>query len=191
MRTTGLTTVSGNGIRDWNQKWDPAWNTSIAWSNCLQGITSMLSGGMAGQFLWAYLRNPIGSGKRLPGAKGRRSPFSPSPVFLGNGSMTTTRFHPSVAIGTKQTGYIVPDPSSRWVNQPHASLSNQYWILTTLIRRQGYVSIGGGQESLLNPCARLDSRMFPGMVSGTGPGSGIQPEIQVQCDPWGRECGLV
>ena len=39
--------------------------------------------------------------------------------------------------------------------------------LATVNRREGYVSLGG-LESLLNPCARLDTGLHPGLDPGVG-----------------------
>ena len=105
----------------------------------------MLSGGMVGRFHEPSRSNKlIGRVKPLLGAKRRKSRG-----FLFVTSVWARRsgrrpFGPSLAIGPKQTGYTGPAPSSGLFNQPNGRLSNRYWILAALIRRQGYLSIGGG-----------------------------------------------
>ena len=103
---------------------------------------------MAGRFSRASPRNPIESVKRrLLDAERRRSPFFLSPVFLGQDGTTVYHFfdplYQSGPNSPKKTGYTGPAPSSSLVNRRNVRLSNRSWVLAALIRRKGYVSVGG------------------------------------------------
>ena len=111
-------TVYGTGIRYWNRKWDPAWNTSTVWPNLRQGIVSMLSGGMTGQFRDPFRSNkPIGRVNPFLAPKGASLGISLCYVFLGQTVWPLPISSLLRNLDQNDRPFLSPDPSSSLVIQ--------------------------------------------------------------------------
>ena len=62
--------------------------------------------------------------------------------------------------------------------------------LATVTRKERLCELGG-LESLLNPCARLDTRLHPGLDPGLDPGVGFSLECKCNVTRVAAQSGLV
>ena len=111
--------------------------------------------------------------------KGATPVFPPSALFLVPGLEPLLVFDGLDVfhhIRTKNTGYACAQSCYRLVTRPLGRLSNRF--LDSYSEKERRLCELGGLESLLNPCAQLDTRLHPGLVPGLDLGVGFSLEYE-------------